>query len=751
MKTIFRLMIFIMPLFLLITPVHSQSTYTLEPATVDEFIEAIPDILRGFGIRAQQIGEPDHLEEVTRILEYEFWLRYADEASIEQVSDVYDLLNDGWSAFAFYAPYLKLEQWHYYTLERYLTENPTDLSSIELLEFADYQVTVQELYVTNADNPDWLLSLNYNSEFTHHWLARANNSFPTGYVLLSLPTPYTEWEYSWSQREGGSPKHPTIEDITGDGLVEFIFRDSMPAPASWTGATYYDYEVISWGGDETGLETILYTRILDNDRTPWTHENIDDDDALEVIQTVNYWDNLGCHRLSITVFDYVHSTYVEGQEISTFAESINCNLRQGEEAFRFHNFEQSIPYYERARDRYNAIINETERDTAEPYFMLASERLIIAYALSGRLDEAEALIIELNLIPQPEGTLAYAFNQILDDGITPLEVCETAYDTMQSFQAADWTANYRDIQHVGSINEAHYGEHRPNGNHDDGCDMDFFIDNIVLNSDFSSPITDLQESGFTVRTSFSADMNGDGLDDWLIWLDKAWYPFLFLSHENMYTVVETQLPELTDDLLFRAVEIPSGEFAFAFFNDYRETDCVDGGELGNRDSTGMYEVSLRIFDGENEFVRGTVGLMCSDDGSIDNLYLDETITVWDVSPYDTDRAVNAYEVSWNPDTLFYEIPVNDEMPPSIPLWEIQNKIYYLNDYEAAITQINEWIDFSERQERANLLYFRGLAYQMLGQNEEAVADYVSVYEDYPNTVWAYLAELQLSEPDANSQ
>lgn len=507
---------------------HSQTPIErhLEPASVDEFIASLPFII-------EVVGAGDAID----VLEREFWLRYADDASFEQVGAIYEELNQGVNAYAHYSPYLDIERWHLAMLERYLTESPTELSSVEAFDFGDYSVIVQELLVSNPNQPDWLLSLDYPG-FHHTWLARLNHDSSTGYDLTSMPFAYYEQNFWWSQPEGGGPLTPIIEDVTGDGLVDFIVTDWQPAPASWTSASFHSYQIASWTGET--LEIILYTSILDNDPTPWTHENIDDDPELEMIQRVIYEDNYGCTRQSVTIFDLLNGNYIRGDEVSTFDDTINCDLHQAEKAYQEQDILTAIAFYLIARERYVNLSEGIAQDQATSYFMYATEKLIVSYALTNQIDEAISLIDELNQYPQADDTIAHALGQITDDDTTAVEICRTARETMVDYRTTDWRSNYRNIPQVGYVNEAFYGENHPFGTSEDGCDMPLLLLTIINTQTFSlspSPLVQLEEIGFSISDTSVYDINEDGQDDWILWFEHIYPARLFLSQDESYTVV----------------------------------------------------------------------------------------------------------------------------------------------------------------------------------------------------------------------
>lgn len=730
------LIISILLLRVVLSSTQNNPTYTLETGTLDEFIEIIPTIVSQFST-----------QDAVGILSDEFWLRYADDALLEEVLTVYEALNFGFSAFAFYSPYLDVERWHLYNLNRWMRENPTDLSTIDSFEFADYHVDVMELYVSDINQPDWLLSLHYPT-FSHHWLARLNSDSITGYELISLPTAYYEANYSWSQRAGGSPRIPVIEDITGDGLVEFMFTDWMPAPASWTSASFHSYEVISW--NEDSLLKILDTDVLDDDRTPWTHLNIDDDIQLEIIQTVNYWDNLGCHRQSITVFDYLNGTYVEGEENSIFADTIYCDLHQAENAYINQEFDTAIIYYEQAREHYATIADINEIKNATPYFMYGLEKLAISYTLTGQIDQAEALIREMNTMPQAEDTIAFALRQIIEDGTDAIEICQTAYSTMEAFKAEDWRANYRGIPHVGTVNEAFYGENSHDGTFSTGCDLSFLIDSLITNNEFSmslSPVIQIQSLDFSIRSKYSIDLNRDGIDDWLLWINGINNAYLFLSDEHTYTLSIARLGEPSSDRLFHQGMLPSGEIAIAVFSNYRDFGCSENA-ITSLEPTGVYYSAVWRLNKTHELVQSPIGLICTNQELPNRVSFAEIITRWNIQKFNTDNVISSNELVWNPETLSYVAPVSNVVT-TVPIWSIRSDIYFMQDYVTAINHINERLDISEDEQRAELLYYRGLSYQMLGQSDLALGDYANVVTNFSESIWGYLSELQIREVETS--
>src|SRR5690606_2201779 len=136
-----------------------------------------------------------------------------------------------------------------------------------------------------------------------------------------------------------------------------------------------------------------------------------------------------------------------------------------------------------------------------------------------------------------------------------------------------------------------------------------------------------------------------------------------------------------------------------------------------------------VLNKTHELVQSPIGLICTNQELPDRVSFAEIITRWNIQKFNTDNVISSNELVWNPETLSYVAHVSDALT-IVPIWSIRSDIYFMQNYSTAINHINERLDISEGEQRAELLYYRGLSYQMLGQSDLALADYANVATDF---------------------
>lgn len=731
MKNSLRLIFIILTFLLMIAPVSSQNTAThvLEPATVDEFIEAIPDMVEGIQEHnsAAFKGLSNALTYTVREIDNDFWLRYGDTATIPQLQDAFDKLSTYYSHIG-YADFPII--WYQTILERGLLENPTDLDSTQELIVEDYTFNVSESFSISLENEGWILA--YRG---HYFLAETDPASPSGYRISSFPTNLAEAGATYE-----------IRDVTGDGIVEFIFNTRTNMFTYPNRVHTYYYDVIGWVDGE--LQSIMRSR-NSNNNISWTLDNVDRDAALEIIETTTYTDNFSCERDAYILFDYQDGEYEAGEEISTFAETGYCDLRQGQQAMLDNDFEGAITHFENAVMHFNTLQGSVGYISVQPYADYATERLIIAHALTGQLDEAETLIVEMNQQEQPEDTIAYALNLALEDGISAIEICQTAYDAVLSVHEINFSENYRGIPQIGWISEAYYRDGRSGTSQIQkaSCNLADLANELILAQSFPAnrnPVEQIEQLGFTNASSnLVLDFNQDGFEDYMVWINNVDRGYFFLSEQVYFQVSGTNISLSNERNPVRLIEFPQSDgYGIATFYAYIPEDCAVGSGLNANDS-GTYSMSLWVLDEDSRLRNSFTGRICSTEDLPETISLTTTLPVWSVSFVDIEQRMSVSDYTWDADEQTYIAPEDEE----IPIWRLYSVMYLDHDYELAISQINEWLEISEDEDRTQLLYYRGLAYQMLGQEDEALADYVLVYSDSPYTIWGYLAELQLSDTE----
>lgn len=387
-------------------------------------------------------------------------LEGVDETTdVETLIALYELLNQTQEVgYAMSHPYLNLDEWNKRIVERWLADNPVDLSTISEFSFEPYIVTVERHHFTSTAQPDILLRVD-REDYMKYWLAVPDG---TSYELIPTPVILHDRQNYWaSQLEWSSPDI-TIRDVNGDGLMEIIDERCSMFPGTMQFGCQNYYFVYGWLGDEwqrlATLDSVNLPSELADENDIWEFENLDQDSALELVQDYAAWDNYGCLKRRVQVFDWTGEVYAQISDETTFEETMNCALRFGQAAMFEHDYAAAAEHYALAVARFEngaGLYHSStiaDRNLPEQYAAYAQERLFIAYMLAGQTDNALALLDLLRELEPLENTIAEQILALPADQLTAETVCQTVYDYLENNfkQSGNF---YRGLAYIGGLED----------------------------------------------------------------------------------------------------------------------------------------------------------------------------------------------------------------------------------------------------------------------------------------------------------
>jgi len=278
----------------------------------------------------------------------------------------------------------------------------------------------------------------------------------------------------------------------------------------------------------------------------------------------------------------------------------------------------------------------------------------------------------------------------------------------------------------------------------------------MLEAGTELPITQLQALGWQIEHSFSADLNDDSVDEWMIWIDVLNNQALLLVTNGLNYV-----PSM------RRYQVPNDQIMY----DMHTIAPTDAHLLVQLENV----INNRCFNPENA---RTASFFRLEDNHLsivrryhlcDRLTLDEifandsqSFMAWS-SVYENDCSSDSFSeihFVWEADTQMF---VNPEPQPCPEIryidglednWftcGIANREFcgfYLdaeNAFIAIEAIIAEQPDFTDEDFIFSVRYWRALALEALDRPDEALAEYLALVESAPESAWGMLAALHITE------
>lgn len=781
------ILLLFMQIVMLLGRGDSAESYRLRTPTADDYIAALPDIIKEDDAQQLQPGE-DLTAQLASLLPAEYVLRYGQTASPEQLQAFYQLFGDygRYAPFSMFFPYLDPQNWHERIVTRWLDTHPVDLDTVGQLDFMGYHIDISP-YSGNDGTRVWIMFIQMPDplrSWSAYWFAREDSASPSGYMIRPLPVPFSDSSYSSMQEERDGAHLDERRDVNHDGEDELIFRDTHILPASWMSADATNFYVLGWSAGDFRVLTALNQQgevraaPLMLHHPTWFFLNIDDDPAEELIEIERNEDNWMCIHAERRVYDWDGRYYAQAVTHTGDVSSptVNCALRDAESALAHEQYEMAVRAYDLTLTRYSRLASPDER--TRQFAAYAAERRIVAYLYLNDLDGALRGINAHRTMPPETDTMASALIAAVDAGDTrPAVLCQSAshaVDASASRNAAQHNSGYRDLPELGSAGDdfdSYYVSDRAYGPLN-GCDTRRLLENWLSHTLFSttqSPIDLLQAFGIDANTLrfHHSDLNGDGRDEYWVNVPHGDLIF-FLSHGDNYVLskVETtymQPSPSLDSAVTISYMLPNdaGQAWLSRTGESFVSRCIlpDGSELAD---TPISHVVLWQLNGD-QLIPSLDALICggsdpfADEGASQlSLWQQTSVSGYGKTLFEARPTVfhwDAAQSRYVPLSNVY-IQQMQQQENAAELFDTAANVFssalYQGDWAGAavsIPNLRTALDGVDDNRRFYGMYLIGMAYEFGGQPEEALHTYAELYAAAPTTPWGLLAALHLEPID----
>jgi hypothetical protein len=481
----------------------------------------------------------------------------------------------------------------------------------------------------------------------------------------------------------------------------------------------------------------------------------------ELSQIARRLDNLDCVRYETLRFRWQDDRYrlnLTERQIE-FEDSIGCTLRKAQEAFWAGDFESAIPLY----DKMLAMELPSDMpDWSISYYAAqrtyAQIRLAQAQALSGDIQGAEVIMKNARL-ETDDTHYGILIDSLLKTDQIAFGLCQRAYQYFAGNEG--YWEKY--VNALYDPPDSFYTLPLPSPDPSKaGCDISMFVEHTLdgwaKDSD-TNPRDYLESAGIQVEESLSADLNNDGADDHLIWINPAIDAFIFLSTPDpTYRVEQVPIPQpdkqvsvsvrlLPDKSSYAIIATDSGDW-YASHTELYGFNCTDRVGEENPPLFEMWQVD------EDRIELSLQAPICEYPFMPENLFtLDGSLRVGAQEMVGRGYVTRLYP--WDTNTHSFRapdviIPPYTESPAVIEQSIITQFQYsgatFLDSMsvespDVVLREIDDWLhDFPDDDAT---LYERAVVLDLMGDQEGALAGFIDVYERFPDTVYGRLARLHL--------
>lgn len=461
-------------------------------------------------------------------------------------------------------------------------------------------------------------------------------------------------------------------------------------------------------------------------------------------------------------------------------------MREAEPLMWENRFDDAIPIYEAGLDAgwdESPTANLTRRAEVEQY---AAVRLALAYALTERMDESTLILNALMAEPSTSEAIQ-AMVEAVAAADSALDRCVATYNLWRDYELSTfhYPSNLITLE-VGRMDHiSHMVEDSPPEPEKAGCDapalINILLDELVFPTN-QSPVATLSDAGVDVLDTLVADLNADGDEEWIVWLDAWVSPVLFVPQGDRYVLSRPEIRRPNEYTYFDVRSVPQQDdpifVDYAFFDqmatnlnfyrydihqDYCEEDTIrdDGANPGEVRiwrlvGTELSQILARpvcrtlaltdLFnDDSSRLYAADVSIAFEDER---NNHYDHTNFAWDatsqtytpirtlvVTP--TPRPTDPSQISWPTITDSNVLDVLSEV----------SSLLYADNPAQALIRIDETLaqpDLAvEMQVHLAAHYYRALVLQALDRTDEALAEYLAIIDAEPDSAWGMLAALHV--------
>lgn len=577
---------------------------------------------------------------------------------------------------------------------------------------------------------------------------------------------------------------PGMGYVESGGLMILGWRDGK---LDYLAPTYYDpnkddeiKQTVDFSYDESDCEG-PYPYGID-----WKFENIDDDAPMEILLAQRYVDNWICARTETRIFDWNESIdsydYME-TKVDYADDTQTCAQRDTEEVMWTGDYADAIPIFEHA-----LTLKTGDLAIGESYNYLRAlnqylrVRLALTYMMSNQADLATPILEEL-ATETPEDKAIGKFTDVMLDanknGLSPLEICITAY---QTFTVGNpYPDNVPQIR-VGYTGDDLYYFNNPYQPENIACNASEMLFGTLTSAHIpveTSPVDYLGSLGVGVDRSLELDMNQDGVSEWLVWTEIPGNEVFFYPGDARYNVKYTHFDPFQKSNNIQEFPLPDDSgTAIAiiglYFTNFKPWSSMyspfAGGDMqvsnpcilpdGTESFANRFSI-IRWKDGEFENIFNKT--QCG--ASLDSIFSEtsnEHLTLMAVEckdDYCSDSDVYPAIYHWDSTLGTYTLPPEDiatpyptETPYPYPTPILDSCTYYYSIVQAFVERnfdsvtclINNDIQIDPDTPLNIQLgdyYLRALALEALDRSDEALEQFIAIYEYAPESPMGMLARL----------
>ncbi|MDX2138326.1 MAG: hypothetical protein SF123_09555 [Chloroflexota bacterium] len=636
----------------------------------------------------------------------------------------------------------------------------------------------------------------YEAEYVNYLVVGLTDE---GYQFIESPLYWEGYgiDFSFTNFGEGGQVEVGVEDLNADGLPEWLVLiggETFGGPglgyenvgrlyilgwregrlvdlAALGNGEQYPYSVTHYGEDSYGCDTAVPRDVT------WEFRNIDSDAAQEILQHQNYEDNWQCIAQWTKVIDWdaEQDQYVQIDEQRGFLEdSQNCERRQAEEAMWLGQYEQALTHYERALTlepytdpvENNPGVSDSSQAQARnrriTYDQYHLARMALAYRLTGQADRAQPILDALNEQEFSSQAIQSFVQALIDAPETPFAVCLAAYTSFAA-QPVDYLMGLTQEQNFNAT--VRYSPSRI------GCDLMGMLEDEINSRTFTSdtsPEDHVRNLGLSVRKVVQGDLNEDGQDEWLVWSETPINPLFFAGiNDGQYAVSmpavdpfdhadEIHLWALPDRL-GTAVAYLTPQYEYYVSEPWACVyDCAAGGSGGECSPDGFFVLTMWRMEGSSLIPFLTEANVCRSD--FDALFPDDAgstqidggtlfwaqenrsepiVYEWDSTRQTFDVASHGIEAT----------PVSTLIATTEPRYYFVREALDARDYATALAMLDEAAVSNQDSYRQNpdlryaYQYQRAFVLEALNRPEEALSEYLAIYQAAPQSAWGSLASL----------
>jgi|GEM_PF-2394363 len=675
-----------------------------------------------------------------------------------------------------------------FLIERWLAENPTNLYEIPLLVFDDFVFEVRPLRHANTTAAGLSVAVQdapfdgaalFHQGFSSRVADFIVISEESSYRVPPLPAPMFDHVV-----EHG--------DFNVDGQIDFAYITYTHVGNSFVSGALV---VVTWDGTQfEALGNLDFSHGPGIDpELDWGFGNFDADAQREAFGTQRFFDNWGCRFIRLRFFDWQDGGMLAQQSIQdALPGSFPCLVRQAEQHMWQGDYEEAIPLYEQAL---------AQTDEATRFHTYARLKLALAYLLNDQAEAADAAFSLLSA-PNDDPDSALWVNVIQeaharDPRVLPM--CQVIYEL--ALDVADpWGISGSVEVYDGGFDRMSAGMAPPVNLENISCNLGNVLASQLAATEFSlnqTPVEQLQALGLIIADSYSADFDGDDDMDWIVWADSPGLdPTLFVAGDQTFSVRVLEgtgsqdpafrAPDLrTPDefMQYRVITLPDGTSALAILDVGTDQltalecgSCGGGPELicvdadpANFPDTMLGDLTIWGLD-EEQFTPLLFTEMCAWGTPAELLPGGDGAVVEQFLAGDEFGGTDDWIIELRSVTFTWDAQMRTFLPPpqptptqvtsmptptALPSTQVQyplnlytylrvREAFALGEFASALELLDTALAEPEQRDETfetTFHYYRALMLEALDRPDEALTEYVALYETAPESAWGLLAAL----------